>query len=203
MALKAVSLSYIPGGTPLKDLVKFRAGPLSRSAAEAVVFPSAVLTSENVYLGKEAESKRILQSTLVAGGIRAEGLLDFSEIKPSSQQPKPLSTCVKQEDMPLTRSAVLKRKACEPLPMESPAKIFSRMKTRAALARQQQTLLENKLLAIKSTTDYIITPERHRVFFEGKKLEAGSEKPKEPLAKELFGDTTVEKGLFFPLENVP
>ncbi|KAJ7345346.1 hypothetical protein JRQ81_001296 [Phrynocephalus forsythii] len=193
MAWRAVPLSHIPGGTPLKDLAKFlaadKAGPATTTTKEeeeeeSTVLPSpAAPASKHLSLGKEAERREIiLQSTLVAGGggrgiIRPEGLLDFSEIKPASEEPRPPPTPskVKPEESPLTRSAFLKRKACEPLPLESPAKIFFRMKTRAALARQQQQKmrpLENKLIALKSTTDYILTPERHQVFLEGQTLGA-------------------------------
>uniref|UniRef100_A0ABM5FCB1 Mis18-binding protein 1 isoform X1 n=1 Tax=Pogona vitticeps TaxID=103695 RepID=A0ABM5FCB1_9SAUR len=201
MALKAISLSHVPSGTPLKDLVKFQPGDSLGSASEKAVFPSAVLASKNMNLGKQGERGEILQSTLIVGGLHADGLLDLTAITPASEEGRPLSPCVKPEHGLLARNAFLKRKACEPLSLESPAKIFSRMKTRAALARQQKKPLENKLLAVSSTTDYILTPERHRFSLESKKLEAEGEKPKESQAEEPLGEANVEKGPYLTAGN--
>ncbi|KAH0620201.1 hypothetical protein JD844_020215 [Phrynosoma platyrhinos] len=150
MPLKAISLSLIPGGTPLKDLVKFQADGTCGSSAKEAIFPSVVLDHKNVCLEKEAERGNIFQSTLIAGGSCDKDFIDLSAIKP-----------VAEGLGPPVQNTFLKRKACDQSPLESPAKIFLRMKTRAALkAKEQNKPLERKLLDTNSTADYILTPER-------------------------------------------
>ncbi|XP_053141372.1 mis18-binding protein 1 isoform X2 [Hemicordylus capensis] len=163
MPFKSVLLSNIPGGTPVKDFVKFQVN--SVSAVKETVLPSVIFACGKICLGKDTKSENIFQSTLIAGSTHTKDFLDLSEIKPASEERSGLlSSWPKEEVMPLTRSALLKRKAGEPLSIESPAKIFSRMKTRTALIKQENKPLEMKLLDTNSTTDYILTPERHPEF---------------------------------------
>ncbi|XP_062974581.1 mis18-binding protein 1 [Elgaria multicarinata webbii] len=204
MSLKAICLSNIPGGTPLKDFMKFQGDCTSDSAAKGAICPSVDLAG----LGKGLNRGANLESTLIRGGSHAKVFLDISEIKPASKEGLgPLSSCPKHEVMPPSRHAFLKRKACEPLSPESPAKVFSRMKTRAALAKLQNKPLEKKLQSTNSTTDYILTPQRHlAVLGRQEKEEVPEDKPKERLAEEPLGGVSVEKvvdSFCQAKENVP
>ncbi|XP_061468626.1 mis18-binding protein 1 isoform X3 [Rhineura floridana] len=196
ISLKAVLLSNIPGGTPLKDLVKFQVNCVSASAAKKATLPSVVLSHQKVCLEKDVKGENIFQSTLIGDGSRAKEFLDLSEIKPASKDGlKPLSSCLKQEALPRTGNATLKRKACEPLSLESPAKVFTRMKTRTALAKQQNEPLEKKVLDTTSTTDYILTPDRHLgpLGRRDKKSIAEDDKPKERPAEEPLREAKEEQ----------
>ncbi|XP_063146658.1 mis18-binding protein 1 [Candoia aspera] len=191
MSLKAVSLHNIPGGTPLKDFVKFQVNCTSDSAE---ILPSVVLACQKICSGKEIKRINVFQSTLISGDMHSKEFLDFSEIKPPSEGALGLvSSCQKQKTMPLTRSAFLKRKACEPLSLESPAKIFSRMKKRAVLVKEKNNPLETKLLDSKSTTDYILTPERHRAFLQRpEKIPIVEDKPETKLDEDFLEESNVE-----------
>ncbi|XP_066486419.1 mis18-binding protein 1 [Tiliqua scincoides] len=159
MPLRSVFLSNIPGGTPVKDFVKFQGH--SVSSVKEAEFPSMVLACQKVCLERDNKRENIFQSTLITGDTHAKKSFNVSEIKPACEEElEPLSS-LKNEALPLTRNGLLKRKACEPLSLESPAKIFSRMKIKATLAKQENKLLERKLLDTNSSTDYILTPERH------------------------------------------
>ncbi|XP_007428390.3 mis18-binding protein 1 [Python bivittatus] len=126
--------------------------------------------------------------------MNTKEFLDFSEIKPPSKGALELvSSCQKQKTMPLTRSAFLKRKACEPLSLESPAKIFSRMKKRSVLVKEKNKPLETKLLDSKRTTDYILTPERHLAFLQRpEKIPIVEDKPKKKLNEDFLEKSNVE-----------
>ncbi|KAJ6654026.1 hypothetical protein lerEdw1_007535 [Lerista edwardsae] len=181
MPLKSVFLSNIPGGTPVKDFVKFRGHPVS-SVKEAA-FPSMVRPYQKACLERDNKRENIFQSTLITDGPHAKEFFNLSEIKPDTpEELEPLSS-LKTGALPLTRNALLKRKACEPLPLESPAKIFSRMKTRAALAKQENKPPERKLLDTKSTTDYILTPERHQALLGRCNCKQKDGQAEEPLGK--------------------
>ncbi|XP_029140526.1 mis18-binding protein 1-like [Protobothrops mucrosquamatus] len=162
MSLKAVSLHNIPGGTPLKDFVNFQVNCTFDSAK---IPPSMVLTCQNVCSGKEIEGINVFQSTLMSGKMHTKKFVDISEIKTSSEGILGLiSSC--QKTKPLTRSVIQKRKACEALPFESPAKIFSKMKQKAALVKEKNKPSEAKLLDSRCTADYILTPERQPAFLQ-------------------------------------
>ncbi|XP_053237954.1 mis18-binding protein 1 isoform X4 [Podarcis raffonei] len=196
MSLKGVLLSNIPGGTPLKDFGKFQADCVPTSAMKKTTWPSGVPAGPNLCLEKDGKRGNVFQSTLIAGGTHAKELLDLSEIKPVSEgQLNPLASCPKPEAVPPTGNAALKRKACGQLSLESPAKVFARMKTRAALAKQQKLSQEKKLLNVDITTDYILTPERHHAPLgrQGKKSTAEDDKPKERLAEEPLGKAREEQ----------
>ncbi|XP_062824798.1 mis18-binding protein 1 isoform X1 [Anolis carolinensis] len=194
--MKAVSLSIIPGGTPLKDLGKFRVDRTSGSPVKEAVFPSSVLPCGNNGLRKEVKRGNTLQSTLIAGAPFDKLFLDLSEIKPVTEEPGSPLCGVKHEAMPPTGSTFLKGKACERLPFKSPSKVFSDMKTRAVLrAIQQGKLPERNLHNTNSIADYIITPARRPGLLgrQGEKSNAEEEKPKEPLAEDPHGEAKAEK----------
>ncbi|XP_077781058.1 mis18-binding protein 1 isoform X2 [Podarcis muralis] len=196
MSLKGVLLSNIPGGTPLKDFGKFQVDCVPASAMKKAAWPSGVPAGQNLGLEKGGKRGNVFQSTLIAGGTHAKELLDLSEIKPVSEgELNPLASCPKPEAVPPTGNAALKRKACGQLSLESPAKVFARMKTRAALAKQQKLSQEKKLLNVDITTDYILTPERHLAPLgrQGKKSTAEDDKPKERLAEEPLGKAREEQ----------
>ncbi|XP_033013953.1 mis18-binding protein 1 isoform X1 [Lacerta agilis] len=196
MPLKGVFLSNIPGGTPLKDFGKFQVHCVPASSMKKATRPSGVPAGQNLCLEKGGKRGNIFQSTLIAGGTRAKELLDLSEIKPVSEgEVNPLASCPKPGAGPPTRNAALKRKAYGQLSLESPAKVFARMKTRAALAKQQTLLLEKKLLNTDITTDYILTPERHLAPLgrQDTKSMAENDKLKERLAEEPLGKAREEQ----------
>lgn len=189
MLLKSVFLSSIPGGTPIKDFLKFQG--CSVSSVKEAALPLMVRPCQKLCLERENKREKIFQSTLIADGPPAKKFFNLSEIKPSPpEELDPLSS-LKNGEFPLTRNALLKRKACEQLPLESPAKIFSRMKTRAALAKQENKPLERKLVDTNSTTDYILTPERHQTL-----LGRDNHKPKDRQAEEPLGKIEEGRGLF-------
>ncbi|XP_042301708.1 mis18-binding protein 1 isoform X2 [Sceloporus undulatus] len=190
MSWKAIPLSLIPGGTPLKDLVKYQVDGTCGSSAKQTIFPAVVLDHKNVCLEKEIKKGNIFQSTLIAGGSCDKEFIDLSEIKPVAEGSAPPLSCVNQEAVPLRQNSFLKRKAGEQMPFESPAKIFLRMKARTALKAQ-----ERKLLDTNSTADYILTPERcsDRLGRQGKIPKAEDDKPKEDLAEKPLGEPQVGK----------
>ncbi|XP_034991220.2 mis18-binding protein 1 isoform X1 [Zootoca vivipara] len=190
MPLKGVLLSNIPGGTPLKDFGKFQADCVPASAMKKATWPSGVPASQNLCLEKGGKRGNIFQSTLIAGGTHPKELLDLSEIKPVSEgELNALASCLKPEPVLPTGNVALKRKACRQLSLESPAKVFTRMKTRATLTKQQ------KLLNTDMITDLIITPERHLtpLVKQNKKSTAEDEMPKERLAEEPLGKAREEQ----------
>nr|XP_060611104.1 uncharacterized protein LOC132762161 [Anolis sagrei ordinatus] len=196
--MKAVSLSIIPGGTPLKDLGKFRED--RTSVAKEAVFPSVVLPCRKNGLRKEVKGGKTLQSTLIAGAPFDKLFLDLSEIKPVTEEQGPPLCDVKQEAISPTGSTYLKSKVCERPPFQSPSKIFSAMKIRAALrAVHQGTPLERNLTNTNSTTDYILTPARHPGLLgrQGEKPSAKEEKLKELLDDEPHEEAKAGKGVFF------
>lgn len=166
--LKAVCLSSIPRGTPLKHLAKFQA-----TSASAVREPALFCQTG---LEKDTQRRNVLQSTLLSTrGTRDEGSFDISEIQPGfGDGLGQLAFHPKEEAM--AKKALLKRKACEPLPLESPAKATPWMEGRAALANQQNRLLGRELLDTQSTADFILTPARHMDLLErrARKAAAGS-----------------------------
>ncbi|KAL8168587.1 UNVERIFIED_CONTAM: hypothetical protein K2H54_004864 [Gekko kuhli] len=179
--LKAVCLSSIPGGTPLKHLAKFQ-------AASVPAVGEAVLACQ---MGLERDTQRgdVFQSTLLSRrGTCDEGFLDISKIEPAFGDGLGQPTFHPTEEA-MTKKALLKRKACDPLSLESPAKSSLRMDSRTALAGQQNRLLGRELLDTQSTTDFILTPTRHLEFLErrDKKNAAGSTQQeglfKKPLTK--------------------
>ncbi|XP_044292214.1 mis18-binding protein 1 [Varanus komodoensis] len=181
MSLKAVCLDRVPGGTPVKDLARFPVGAScpSGSGAEAAAGPPAPLAP----MGKGRPGGNLLHSTLLAGGRHAQEWIDLSEIQPA-EGPGLRPSRVEQAGEPPAHSALLKRKACGPSSLESPAKIFSRMKARAALAKQLKEPLADKLGAANGTLDYLLTPERHLL---GSR--APEHVPKEQLAEDPSGET--------------
>ncbi|XP_026554180.1 mis18-binding protein 1 [Pseudonaja textilis] len=160
MSLKAVSLHNIPSGTPLKDFVKFQ---MNRTLDSAKIPPSMVLTCQNVCSDQETKGINVFQSTVISGNKHTQDFFDISEIKSSEGIPGMISSCQKTNYM--TRSAVQKRKACRPLSVESPAKIFLRMKQTAALVKEKHKPPEAMLLDPKYTTDYIPS-ERQPAFLQ-------------------------------------
>ncbi|XP_039214570.1 mis18-binding protein 1 isoform X2 [Crotalus tigris] len=189
MSLKAVSLHNIPGGTPLKDFVNFQVNCTFDSAK---IPPSMVLTCQNVCSGKEIEGINVFQSTLVSDNMHTKELFDISEIKTSSEGILGLiSSC--QKTKPLTRSVIQKRKACESLPFESPAKIFSRMKQKAALVKEKNKPPEAKLLDSRCTADYILTPERQPAFLQrSEKIPIHEYKQKTKLGEDFLEESNVK-----------
>ncbi|KAL7992822.1 hypothetical protein Chor_017078 [Crotalus horridus] len=189
MSLKAVSLHNIPGGTPVKDFVNFQVNCTFDSAK---IPPSMVLTCQNVCSGKEIEGINVFQSTLVSDNMHTKELFDISEIKTSSEGILGLiSSC--QKTKPLTRSVIQKRKACESLPFESPAKIFSRMKQKAALVKEKNKPPEAKLLDSRCTADYILTPERQPAFLQrSEKIPIHEYKQKTKLGEDFLEESNVK-----------
>lgn len=194
MSLKAVSLHNIPGGTPLKDFVKFQ---VNCTLDSAKIPPSMVLTCQNVCSGQETKGINVFQSTLISRNMHTQEFFDISEIKASSEGILGMiSSC--QKTKPLTRSAVQKRKACEPLFLESPAKIFSRMKQRAALVKEKNKPPEAKLLDPKCTIDYILTPERQPAFLQrSEKIPIVEDKQKTKLNEDFLEESNVKTGWLY------
>ncbi|ETE59945.1 Mis18-binding protein 1, partial [Ophiophagus hannah] len=93
----------------------------------------------------------------------------------------------------MTRNAVQKRKACKPLSVESPAKIFSRMKQRAALVKEKNKPPEAMLLDPKCTIDYILTSERQPAFLERpEKIPIVEDKQKTTLDENFLEESKVK-----------
>ncbi|XP_058019130.1 mis18-binding protein 1 isoform X2 [Ahaetulla prasina] len=186
MSLKGVPLHNIPGGTPLKDFVKFQMNCILDSAK---IPPSMVHTCQNVCSGQGAN---VFQSTLMSGGMHRQEFFDLSEIKsPSEGILGMISSC--QKTKPLTRSAVQKRKACEPVSLESPAKIFLRMKQKAALIKEKNKPPEAKLLDPKCTIDYILTPEKQPAFLQrSEKIPIVEDKQKTKLDEDFLEESNVK-----------
>lgn len=191
MSFKAVSLHNIPGGTPLKDFVKFQ---VNCTLDSAKIPPSMVLTCQNVCSGQETKGINVFQSTLMSGSIHRQEFFDLSEIK-ASEEILGMISC--QKTKPL-RSAVQKRKACEPLSLESPAKIFSRMKQRASLVKEKNKPPEAKLLDPKCTIDYILTPERQPAFLQrSEKIPIVEDKQKTKLDEDFLEESNVKTGWLY------
>lgn len=193
MSLKAVSLHSIPGGTPLKDFVKFQGNCTLDSAK---IPPSMVLSCHNVCSDQETKGINVFQSTLISGNRHTQEFFDISEIKASEGMLGMISSCQKTKHM--SRSAVQKRKACEPLSLESPAKIFSRMKQRAALVKEKNKPLEAKLLDPKYIADYILTPERKPAFLpSSEKIPIVEDKQKIKLDEDFLEESNVKTGWLY------
>ncbi|EMP29323.1 Mis18-binding protein 1 [Chelonia mydas] len=164
MPLQAILLSNIPSGTitPLKDLVKFQNAGLTTSATKEAVLPSVLRDfKENHARGAGTSKKRegIFQSTLITGGTYVKEFLDLSEIRPDSDTVAvQVASCQQQQILPLKDKNLLKRKACDPLTHESPAKIFQRMKTKASHEKQHQMPSTGTLLGTNYNSDLILTP---------------------------------------------
>ncbi|KAM7164616.1 mis18-binding protein 1 isoform 1-T2 [Macrochelys suwanniensis] len=160
--LQAVLLSNIPLGTitPLKDLVKFQDAGLT-TATKAVVLPSVLCDfKENHARGAGTFKKRegIFQSTLITDGTYVKEFLDLSEIRPDSDTVAvQVASCQQQQILPLKDKNLLKRKACDPLTYESPAKIFQRMKAKASHEKQHQ-MPSKGTLRTNCNSDLILTP---------------------------------------------
>ncbi|XP_032064625.1 mis18-binding protein 1 [Thamnophis elegans] len=185
MSLKAVSLHSIPGGTPLKDFVKFQGNCTLKSAK---IPPSMVLSCHN---GQETKGIEVFQSTLISSNTHIQEFFDISEIKASEGMLGRISSCQKTKHM--SRSAVQKRKACEPLSHESPAKIFSRMKQKAALVKEKNKPPEAKLLDTKHTADYILTPERQPAFLpSSEKIPIVEDKQKTKVDEDFLEESNVK-----------
>ncbi|XP_013927509.1 PREDICTED: mis18-binding protein 1-like [Thamnophis sirtalis] len=186
MSLKAVSLQSIPGGTPLKDFVKFQGNCTLKSAK---IPPSMVLSCHNVCSGQETKGIEVFQSTLISSNAHIQEFFDISEIKASEGMLGRISSCQKTKHM--SRSAVQKRKACEPLSHESPAKIFSRMKQKAALVKEKNKPPEAKLLDTKHTADY--TPERQPAFLpSSEKIPIVEDKQKTKVDEDFLEESHVK-----------
>ncbi|XP_032625568.1 mis18-binding protein 1 [Chelonoidis abingdonii] len=164
MPLQAILMSNIPSGTitPLKDLVKFQDAGLTTSATKETVLPSALRDfKENHARGAGTSKKRegIFQSTLITDGTYVKEFLDLSEIKPDSDTVAvPFPSCQQQQILPLKDKNLLKRKACDPLTHESPAKIFQRMKAKASHEKQHQMPSKGTLLGTDYNSNLILTP---------------------------------------------
>ncbi|CAM4573701.1 unnamed protein product [Lepidochelys olivacea] len=164
MPLQAILLSNIPSGTitPLKDLVKFQDAGLTTSATKEAVLPSVLRDfKENHARGAGTSKKRegIFQSTLITGGTYVKEFLDLSEIRPDSDTVAvQVASCQQQQILPLKDKNLLKRKACDPLTHESPAKIFQRMKAKASHEKQHQMPSTGTLLGTNYNSDLILTP---------------------------------------------
>ncbi|XP_077180257.1 mis18-binding protein 1 [Paroedura picta] len=183
MPLKAVCLNRIPGGTPLKQLAKFQAASVStvREAAR----------SAQTGLGKESQRGNIFQSTLLpAHDCHEERFLDISEIKPASGSEREQLARHPKEGA-TAKKALLKRKACEPLALESPAKSSPRAEARAS---QQTQRLGREPLDTQSTTDFILTPVRRLHLLErpDTSITAGGPQ-KEALFKKPLGEARVSQ----------
>lgn len=194
MSLKAVSLQNIPGGTPLKDFVNFW---VNCTLDSSKISPSMVLNCQNVCSGKEIEGINVFQSTLMSCNMHTKEFFDISEIKASSEGILELiSSC--QKTRPLTRSVIQKRKACESLPFESPAKIFSRMKQKAALAKEKHKPPEAKLLDSRCTTDYTLTPERLPALLQrSEKIPMREDKQKTKLDEGFLEESNLKTGWLY------
>nr|XP_056707059.1 mis18-binding protein 1 [Euleptes europaea] len=196
MPLKAVFLNSIPGDTPLKHLAKFRAAstPAGREAA-----PSCQAGLEN-----DAHRRNIFQSTLLpTGGSCKEGFLNITAIKPVSGGGSGWLAVHPKEEA-VTKKVLLKRKACEPLSLESPAKSSSRTPLRAAIAHQQKQLTGRQLSDTQSTADFIVSPTRHLNPLErqDKKIMAVSA-PKEDLFKKPLGEPRAHSSPYQAKQNGP
>lgn len=191
MSLKAVSLHNIPGGTPLKDFVKFQ---VNCTLDSAKIPPPMGLTCQNVCSGQQTKGINVFQSTLMSDNMHRQEFFDLSEIK-ASEEILGMMTC--QKTKPLKKSAVQKRKACEPLSLESPAKIFSRMKQRASLVKEKNKPPEAKLLDPKCTIDYIVTPERQPAFLQRSEKIPMVDKQNAKLDEDFLEETNVKTGWLY------
>uniref|UniRef100_A0A674IQA3 SANTA domain-containing protein n=1 Tax=Terrapene triunguis TaxID=2587831 RepID=A0A674IQA3_9SAUR len=104
---------------------------------DLVKFQDAVLRDfkENHARGAGTSKKMegIFQSTLITDGTYVKEFLDLNK-------------------------NLLKRKACDPLTHESPAKIFQRMKAKASHEKQHQMPSKGTLLGTNYNSDLILTP---------------------------------------------
>ncbi|XP_014427810.2 mis18-binding protein 1 isoform X1 [Pelodiscus sinensis] len=164
MPLQAVFMSNIPSGTitPLKELVKFQHAGITTSATKETMLPSGLCDfKENSARGTGTFKKRegIFQSTLITEDTYAKEFLDLSEIRPVSDTvAMQVASCPQQQILPLKDKNVLKRKACDPLTRESPAKIFQRMKAKVSHEKQHPVPYKGKLLETNVNSDLILTP---------------------------------------------
>lgn len=166
MPLQAIFMSNIPSGTltPLKDLVTIQNAGINTSATKEAVLPSVLRDFKENHAREGGTAKKregIFQSTLITDGTYVKEFLDVSEIRPDSD---PIAVQVarskqKTKDfLPLKDKNVLKRKACDPLIQESPAKFFQRMKAKASHEKQHQMPSKKKLLETDYSRDLILTP---------------------------------------------
>ncbi|XP_074854606.1 mis18-binding protein 1 [Carettochelys insculpta] len=162
--LRAVCLSSLPAGalTPLKDLVKFQDVGFTGSATKEAVLPSVLQgLQENSARGTGAAKKRegIFQSTLITENSHVKEFLDISEIRPDSDTlALQVAFCPQQQVLTLNDTNLLKRKACETLARESPAKIFQRMKAKASHIKQHPMPSKGKWQETNYNSDLILTP---------------------------------------------
>ncbi|KAG8126720.1 hypothetical protein E2320_021850 [Naja naja] len=186
MSLKSVSLHNIPGGTPLKDCVRFQ---MNCTLDSAKILPSMVLTCQKVCSDQEAN---VFQSTVISGKMHTKDFFDISEIKASSEGILGMiSSCQKTNYM--TRTVVQKHKVCKPLSVESPSKIFSRMKQRVALVKEKNKPPEAMLLDPKCTTDYILTSESQPAFLQRpEKIPIVEDKQKTTLDENFLEESNVK-----------
>lgn len=192
VALKGILLSSIPGGTPLKALVNFQAASISTPKGAGL--PSIALLPCRHGHSEKVKQVDVFQSTLIPGVTYGQEMLDLSAIKaPAEQGLEQFVSALKEKAIPQTRG-LLKRKASELLSSESPAKIFSRMKARATIAKQQnQPPGTEELLGATKAIDFIFTPHRHMNLLGKQNVGAVPEENKQA---ELLGDVKVEKGTF-------
>ncbi|XP_070604884.1 mis18-binding protein 1 isoform X2 [Erythrolamprus reginae] len=190
MSLKAVSLHNIPDGTPLKDFVKFQ---MNCTLDSAKIPSSVVFTCQNICSSQEQEHGiHIFQSTLMSHNLHTQEFFDISEIKASSEGIQGMISS-SQKNKPLTRSAVQKRKACEPLCLDSPTKIFLRMKQRAALLKEKNKPSEAKLLDPNCTKDSILIPEMEPSFLQkSEKIPIVKDKQKTKLNEDFPEESNVK-----------
>ncbi|XP_054827689.1 mis18-binding protein 1 [Eublepharis macularius] len=189
MPLKAILLSAIPGGTPLKHLAKFQEASVSAVREAALSYQTG--------LEKDTHTRNVFQSTLIPSGTHDEGFPNFSAIKPVSGGALGQPACHPKEEAK-TKKVLLKRKACEPLSVELPAKSSPRIESKMVLASQENQPPERKLLDMQSTTDFILTPDRYLnpLGKQNKKIIAGNT-PKEGLFKEPLGKAKVSQPVHF------
>ncbi|XP_067410818.1 mis18-binding protein 1 isoform X2 [Emydura macquarii macquarii] len=166
MPLQAIFMSNVPSGTltPLKDLVTIQNAGITTSATKEAVLPSVLRDFKENHAREGGTAKKregIFQSTLITDGTYVKEFLDVSEIRPDSD---PVAVQVApskqktQDFLPLKDKNVLKRKACDPLIQESPAKFFQRMKAKASHEKQHQMPSKKKLLETNYSRDLILTP---------------------------------------------
>uniref|UniRef100_A0A670XUU7 SANTA domain-containing protein n=1 Tax=Pseudonaja textilis TaxID=8673 RepID=A0A670XUU7_PSETE len=95
------------------------------------------------------------------------------------------------------KSAVQKRKACRPLSVESPAKIFLRMKQTAALVKEKHKPPEAMLLDPKYTTDYIPSERQPAFLQRPEKIPIVEGKQKTKLDENFLEESNVKTGWLF------
>ncbi|XP_060117346.1 uncharacterized protein LOC132588902 [Heteronotia binoei] len=176
--LKSVCLDSIPRGTPLKHLAKFQAVSVSAVREAALSCPMG--------LGEDRQKRDVFQSTVLSTATCAKGFPDISEIKPVFGDELG-QLAFRPKEGAMLKKALLKRKACEPLPLGSPAKSSPRTEPRMVLANRQNQLPGRELGDTQSTTDFILTPDRHLNLLErrDKKNGAGSMQEEGPFKKPL------------------